>query len=54
MHDEASPATLPADRRLDYPFLRFEGVQDDYETISNRDQLARYGRLFRQAGIKGE
>ncbi len=39
--DEAAPATLPADRRLDYPFLRFEGVQDDYETISNRDQIAR-------------
>ena len=32
---------LPADRRLDYPFLRFEGVQDDYETIRNRDQISR-------------
>jgi hypothetical protein len=39
--DEAPPATLPEDRHLDYPFLRFEGVQDDYETISNRDQIAR-------------
>lgn len=39
--DEAAPATLPGDRRLDYPFLRFEGVQDDYETIRNRDQIAR-------------
>jgi outer membrane protein assembly factor BamA len=39
--DEASPVALPADRSLDYPFLRFEGVQDDYETIRNRDQIAR-------------
>ncbi len=39
--DEAAPDTLPADRLLDYPFLRFEGVQDDYETIRNRDQIAR-------------
>jgi len=39
--DEAAPAALPGDRRLDYPFLRFEGVQDDYETIRNRDQIAR-------------
>jgi outer membrane protein assembly factor BamA len=39
--DEPSPATLPEDRLLDYPFLRFEGVQDDFETIRNRDQIAR-------------
>ncbi len=39
--DEPSPANMPGDRLLDYPFLRFEGVQDDYETISNRDQIAR-------------
>ena len=39
--DEAAPATLPEDRKLDYPFLRFEGVQDDFETIRNRDQIAR-------------
>jgi hypothetical protein len=38
---EPAPAFLPQDRRLDYPFLRFEGVQDDYETIRNRDQIAR-------------
>lgn len=39
--DEAAPATLPEDRRLDYPFLRIEGVQDDFETTRNRDLIAR-------------
>ena len=39
--DEASPAVMPEDRLLDYPFLRFEGVQDDFETTRNRDQIAR-------------
>jgi hypothetical protein len=39
--DEAMPAAMPADRRLDYPFVRFEGVQDDFETTQNRDQIAR-------------
>lgn len=41
MPDEAAPANLPEDRLLDYPFLRFEGVQDDFETIQNRDQISR-------------
>ncbi len=41
MPEETAPAVLPADRRLDYPFLRFEGLQDDYETIRNRDQISR-------------
>ena len=39
--DEAAPAVMPEDRRLDYPFLRFEAVQDDFETTRNRDQIAR-------------
>ncbi len=39
--DEAAPAVMPDDRRLDYPFLRFEAVQDDFETTRNRDQIAR-------------
>ncbi len=38
---ETAPVTLPADRSLDYPFLRLEGVQDDFETARNRDQIAR-------------
>jgi outer membrane protein assembly factor BamA len=39
--DESSPDVMPEDRRLDYPFLRFEAVQDDFETTRNRDQIAR-------------
>jgi hypothetical protein len=39
--DEAAPAVMPEDRLLDYPFLRFESVQDDFETTRNRDQIAR-------------
>ena len=32
---------MPEDRLLDYPFVRIEGVQDDFETTQNRDQIAR-------------
>jgi len=39
--DDPMPDVMPADRLLDYPFLRFEGVQDDFETIRNRDQISR-------------
>jgi outer membrane protein assembly factor BamA len=39
--DEPAPDVLPEDRRLDYPFLRFEAVQDDFETTRNRDQISR-------------
>ena len=39
--DEAAPTVMPDDRQLDYPFLRFEAVQDDFGTTRNRDQIAR-------------
>lgn len=39
--DEAPPAVMPEDRLLDYPFLRIEGIQDDFVTTRNRDQIAR-------------
>jgi outer membrane protein assembly factor BamA len=39
--DEPAPDVMPEDRRLDYPFLRFEAVQDDFETARNRDQISR-------------
>ena len=39
--DEPAPEMLPQNRRLDYPFMRFEAVQDDFETTRNRDQIAR-------------
>ncbi|MEX1994245.1 MAG: hypothetical protein WD929_06245 [Steroidobacteraceae bacterium] len=38
---ETAPFTLPENRRLDYPFLRLESVQDDFETVRNRDQIER-------------
>jgi hypothetical protein len=38
---EPAPVALPEDRRLDYPFVRFEAVQDDFDTTRNRDQIAR-------------
>jgi hypothetical protein len=39
--DETAPLVLPENRLLDYPFARIEGVQDDFETTKNRDQIAR-------------
>ncbi len=39
--DDPLPDVMPSDRLLDYTFLRFEGVQDDFETIRNRDQISR-------------
>jgi hemolysin activation/secretion protein len=38
---ETAPAVMPERRHLDYPFVRFEGVQDDFETAQNRNQIAR-------------
>lgn len=38
---EVAPPALPVNRDLAYPFLRLEGVQDDFETVRNRDQIAR-------------
>ncbi len=37
----AAPAMLPVDRDFSYPFLRLEGVQDDFEKTHNLDQIAR-------------
>ena len=33
------PAAIPADRKLIYPFVGVEVLQDKYETTSNRDQI---------------
>ena len=35
------PALIPADRRLAYPFLGFELLEDKYQTTSNKDQIER-------------
>ena len=39
--DSATPVTPPADRDLNYPYMRLEGIQDDFETTLNLDQIAR-------------
>lgn len=39
--DEIAPTMLPENRDLAYPFLRLEGIQDDFETARNRDLIAR-------------
>jgi len=38
---ELPPSVMPANRRFDYPFLRLEALQDDFDTTRNRDQIAR-------------
>lgn len=38
---ETAPSVLPENRRLDYPFLRIEALQDDFDTTRNRDQISR-------------
>ncbi len=35
------PALIPASRRLVYPFVGFEMIEDDYRTAENRDQMER-------------
>ena len=35
------PAVLPADRKLVYPFLGFELVEDEFVTSQNKDQISR-------------
>jgi hypothetical protein len=39
--DAAVPVTIPSDRDLYYPYMRLEGVEDDFETALNLDQIAR-------------
>lgn len=37
----APPSSLPRDRLLSYPYLRYEAVQDDFDTTQDLDQIAR-------------
>lgn len=39
--DASLPTVLPENRRLAYPFIGFELVEDDYVTTRNRDQMSR-------------
>ncbi len=40
------PSLIPADRRLVYPFLGYELLEDDFQTASNRDQIERTEDFF--------
>lgn len=39
--DPELPAVIPEDRKLVYPFVAFELLQDEYVTTENRDQIGR-------------
>lgn len=39
--DPELPPAIPADRKLVYPYLGFELLEDRFETTSNRDQIKR-------------
>ncbi len=39
--DDPGSAVPPDDRRLNYPYLRIESIQDDFETTQNLDQISR-------------
>lgn len=39
--DDPGSVVLPGDRSLSYPYLRLEGVQDDFEMARNLDQISR-------------
>lgn len=47
------PSALPADRKLVYPFLGFELLQDEFEIASNRDQIGRQEDFLLGARITG-
>lgn len=44
--DGTLPALLPADRKLVYPYIGFEMVEDRFESTSNRDQIERTEDFF--------
>lgn len=39
--DGTLPALIPEDRLLNYPFIGFEILEDQFQTASNRDQIGR-------------
>jgi hypothetical protein len=41
VEDPELPNVLPEDRKLVYPFIELEMLEDRFETTSNRDQIAR-------------
>lgn len=41
VQDATLPAAIPGDRKLVYPFIGLEIVEDQFETSSNRDQIGK-------------
>ncbi len=46
VEDPTLPNVLPEDRRLLYPFIGFELLENRYETTTNRDQIGRTEDFF--------
>ena len=44
--DGSLPALVPADRKLVYPFVGFELLEDRFETTTNKNQIARTEDFF--------
>ena len=44
--DGELPALVPDDRRLNYPFIGYEILEDQFETTSNRDMIGRTEDFF--------
>lgn len=49
----ALPNAIPADRKLVYPFLGFEFLQDNFEIASNRDQIGKQEDFLLGARLAG-
>ena len=47
------PSLVPEDRKLVYPFLGFELLQDRFQTASNRDQIERTEDFFMGTRLTG-
>ena len=46
MPDGELPTLVPDDRRLIYPFISYERLEDQFETTSNRDMIGRTEDFF--------
>ncbi len=47
------PSAIPTDRKLVYPFLGFELLQDEFEITSNRDQIGKQEDFLLGARLTG-
>jgi hypothetical protein len=48
------PAALPGDRRLSYPYVAFDLIEDAYDKTRNQDQLARTEDLYYGLNLHAE